>query len=113
MKAWLQTADDFKEESLGLYLAMKNNKPVLKDKNHYLLKVDNAIQDDLFREKKPEILSKLRKALANYTIDISTKLNTNSKAKKAYLPAEKLSKLMKKNPAIEKLKNTFGLDLDY
>jgi DNA polymerase III subunit gamma/tau len=92
---------------------MTKNKPVIKKDHVVELVADNVIQADLVNEKKPELLSKLRKALRNYSIDIQTRINKSIKAEKAYLPTEKLEMLVKKNPAVEKLMKTFNLDLDY
>lgn len=96
-----------------MFLAMTKNKPELQKGNIVIVLADNAIQADIVNEKKPELLSKLRKELGNYTVDIQTKINKSIKAEKAYLPVEKLAKLIQKNPAVEKLRATFNLDLDY
>ncbi len=96
-----------------MFLAMTKNKPELKNENIVLVLTDNAIQADIVNEKKPELLSKMRKELSNYTIDIQTKINKSIKTQKAYLPAEKLEKLIQKNPSVEKLMTAFKLDLDY
>lgn len=110
---WNKLAESYKADSLGMFLAMTKNKPELQKENIIIVLTDNAIQADIVNEKKPELLSKLRKELRNYTIDIQTKINKSIKADKAYLPAEKLEKLIEKNPAIEKLRSAFKLDLDY
>ncbi len=96
-----------------MFLAMTKNKPELKNENIVVVLTDNAIQADIVNEKKPELLSKLRKELGNYTIEIQVNINKSIQADKAYLPAEKLEKLVKKNPAVEKLRAAFKLDLDY
>lgn len=92
---------------------MTKNKPVRAKDELIEVFTDNAIQLDLVREKKPEILRVLHAELNNFNIDIIPKMITSKKKDIAYLPAEKLQKLIQKNPAVEKLKNTFGLDLDY
>ena len=94
-------------------MAMTKNKPVRAKDELIEVFTDNAIQLDLVREKKPEILRVLHAELNNFNIDIIPKIKASRKKDIAYLPAEKLQKLIKKNPAVEKLKNTFGLDLDY
>jgi DNA polymerase III subunit gamma/tau len=113
LEVWDELAKPYKADSLGLFLAMTKNKPVIKKDHVVELVADNVIQADLVNEKKPELLSKLRKALRNYSIDIQTRINKSIKAEKAYLPTEKLEMLVKKNPAVEKLMKTFNLDLDY
>ena len=113
LKVWNKLAEAHKADSLGLFLAMTKNKPELNNENVVMVFTDNAIQADIVNEKKPELLSKLRKELGNYTVNIQTKINKSIKTEKAYLPAEKLEKLIKKNPAVEKLRTAFNLDLDY
>ncbi len=112
-EVWKKISLSFKESSPGLFMAMTKNKPVRAKDELFEVITDNAIQLDLVREKKPEILRTLHSELNNYTIDIIFKISASKKKDIAYLPAEKLQKLIKKNPAVEKLKNTFGLDLDY
>jgi len=111
--AWNNIADSFKDNSLALYLAMTRHKPAINQSGNVKLTVDNAIQTDLIQEKKPEILSTLRRALKNYQINIETRIATKKRADKAYLPTEKLQKLIQKNPNVEKLQKTLGLDLEY
>ncbi len=110
---WEKLATSYKDNSLALFLAMTRHKPVLTQTGSVMLTIDNAIQADMIQEKKPEILSVLRKALRNYKIDIETRIISKKKTEKAYLPTEKLQKLIKKNPAIEKLQKSLGLDLEY
>lgn len=113
LEAWNKIAEPYKADSLGLYLAMTKNKPVLSDENIVMVTTDNIIQADLVKERKPELLSKLRKALGNYTIDINATINKSVKVERAYLPTEKLQKLIEKNPAIDKLREALKLDFDY
>ncbi len=112
-EVWKKISLSFKESSPGLFMAMTKNKPLRAKDELFEVITENAIQLDLVREKKPEILRTLHSELNNYTIDIIFKINTSRKKDIAYLPAEKLQKLIKKNPTVEKLKNIFGLDLDY
>ncbi len=113
VEIWEKIALTYKDNSPALFMAMTKNKPVRAKDELIEVFTDNAIQLDLVREKKPEILKVLHAELNNYKIDIIPKISASKKKEIAYLPAEKLQKLIKKNPAVEKLKNTFGLDLDY
>jgi DNA polymerase III subunit gamma/tau len=113
LEVWNELAQAYKADSLGLFLAMTKNRPVIMKDHIVEVIADNVIQADLVKEKKPELLSKLRKKLRNYSIDIQTRINKSVKAEKAYLPVEKLEMLVKKNPAVERLMKAFHLDLDY
>ncbi len=113
LQAWTNFAEKRKEESLGLYLAMTKHKPrVLKD-GIIQISLDNAIQEDTLQERKPELLTYLRKELNNYSISIQTRIRKSDQTQKAYLPKEKLEKLVEKNPHLETLKRDLGLDLIY
>ncbi len=111
--AWNKLAAFYKKSSLALSLAMTSHKPAINQSGKVIIKIDNVIQADLIREKRPEILGAIRQVLKNYQINIETHVVTKKKAEKAYLPTEKLQNLIKKNPAVEKLQKMLGLDLEY
>ena len=113
MVVWNKLAALHKDKSLALFIAMTSHKPVITQTGNAKLTVDNAIQADLIRERKSELLSVIRKALNNYRIDIETRIATKKRSEKAYLPTQKLEKLIKKNPAIESLQKKLGMDLEY
>lgn len=60
---------------------------------------------------RPKLLKYFREKLNNYSIDFDIKINEESEKKFAYTPQEKYNKLLEKNKALAKLKNTFKLDL--
>lgn len=60
---------------------------------------------------KPKVLKFLRERLNNYGISVTIEVNETVEKKFAYTPQEKYEKLKEKNPLLEKLKQTFGLDL--
>ncbi len=113
LKSWNKLAASCKEESLALFMAMTNDKPVLLKNNRVMVYVDNAIQQDLIMEKMPELLGSLHMELKNYSIRIETTIKQAGARQKAYLPKEKLQELIKKNPDVKRLKDELGLDLDY
>lgn len=53
----------------------------------------------------------LKIELQNTHITLVIKVNREKAKKFAYTPLEKYNKLKEKNPLVEKLKDTFGLDL--
>ncbi len=113
LSLWKEIAASHKENSPGLYLAMTTQKPRINNEHHIVLKVDNSIQQDLIHQKKPALLSILHKKLRNYAIDIRTEISRAETVKQAYLPKEKLEKLMQKNPEIRTLIQQMGLDFPY
>ncbi len=73
--------------------------------------VPNKLMQDQFKKGRPKLLKFLREKLNNYGIDILVRLNEKVEKKFAYTPQEKFNKLKEKNPLLEKLRQTFELDL--
>jgi DNA polymerase-3 subunit gamma/tau len=66
---------------------------------------------DQFHKGSPKLLKFLREKLNNYGISINTKVNEIVEKKFAYTPQEKFYKLKEMNPLLEKLRQTFEVDL--
>ena len=60
---------------------------------------------------RPKLLNFLREKLNNYGIKIIVTLNETVEKKFAYTPQEKFNKMKEMNPLLEKLRQTFELDL--
>ncbi len=71
----------------------------------------NSMMEAEFDKMKPKLLRYLREKLNNYGIDFKSIVNEENEKKFAYTPQEKYNKLLEKNKALAKLKNTFKLDL--
>ena len=85
--------------------------PKLSENFHIHFTVPNKLMQDQFKKGRPKLLKFLREQLNNYGIDIIVKLNEKVEKKFAYTPQEKFNKLKEKNPLLEKLRQTFELDL--
>ena len=73
--------------------------------------VPNKLMEDQFRKGRPKLLNFLREKANNYGITIHVKLNESIEKKFAYTPLEKFNKMKEKNPLLEKLRQTFELDM--
>lgn len=73
--------------------------------------VPNKLMEDQFKKGRSKLLNFLREKLNNYGISITVILNEAVEKKFAYTPDEKYKKLKEKNPLLEKLRQTFELDL--
>ena len=113
LECWKNIAESFRLDSHGLYLAMTTYEPLLNKEGLIAVFLDNAIQEDIFNERKTEILGRLRRELNNYGMQIETRIRENGFKQKAYLPKEKYEKLLEINPLISKLKKELDLDFDY
>ena len=85
--------------------------PQLKDQFKISYTVPNKLMADQFRKGKPKLLKFLREKLNNYGIEIQLTLNEAVEKKFAYTPQEKYHKLKEMNPLLEKLRQTFELDV--
>ena len=81
--------------------------------NHHSIELTfpNSIMQAEFNKIKPRLLRFIRTSLNNYSIDFQITVNEENTKKFAYTPQEKYNKLLEKNKALAKLKNTFKLDL--
>jgi DNA polymerase-3 subunit gamma/tau len=73
--------------------------------------VPNKLMQDQFKKGRAKLMYFLREKLNNYGIAITVHLNEAVEKKFAYTPDEKYKKLKEKNPLLEKLRQTFELDL--
>jgi len=73
--------------------------------------VPNKLMQDQFKKGRAKLMNFLREKLNNYGIAIAVHLNEAVEKKFAYTPDEKYKKLKEKNPLLEKLRQTFELDL--
>lgn len=78
--------------------------------NEITVTLPNNLMKKQLEKGKPKLLKFLRERLNNYGISISVVVSVVVEKKFAYTPQEKFMKLKEKNPMLEKLKNTFGLD---
>ncbi len=78
------------------------------------IEVDNDIQVDLLTTTlRTEILNHLRKVLHNTTIHLEVVVAEVENKTLIYTQADKFRFLAEKNPALNELRNTLGLDYDY
>ncbi|WP_299361906.1 DNA polymerase III subunit gamma/tau [Winogradskyella sp.] len=106
--AYAATMDKKGEKILASILHMAE--PKLRDTTIHLSYSNNTNKIELERAQYP-LLSYLRKTLKNFDLHLEITVNEEIAKKYAFTPQEKYEKLKEKNPNIELLKKTFGLDL--
>ena len=84
--------------------------PKLKGTTIHLTYSNNTNKIELERAQFP-LMAYLKKTLLNYDLELDIKVNEEIAKKYAFTPKEKYEKLKEKNPNIELLKKTFGLDI--
>ncbi len=87
------------------------NQPKLENDFKISFSIPNKLMQDQFQKGRPKLLGFLREQLNNYGIEIIANLNEKIEKKFAYTNQEKFKKLAEKNPLLEKLRQTFELDL--
>ncbi|MCK7591116.1 DNA polymerase III subunit gamma/tau [Subsaxibacter sp. CAU 1640] len=84
--------------------------PKLNDTTIHLEFPNETLKVELERAQFP-LMEYLRKALKNYDLSLDISVNEEIEKQYAFTPIEKYQKLKEKNPNIELLKKTFGLDI--
>ena len=115
LKIWDEYASRISEEKKGLKISFATFKPELDETliNKIFLKVQSNIQKSHFDEVRLGIQNFISKRVgAEIEIEViaDKKVETGTKP---YTPKEKLERLIEKNPAIKKMQQQLGLELDY
>ncbi len=103
------------------YLERMNDRPVLKasmsrtpeifDSCKLKLQIDSAIVDAEISKIKPDLVSWLRRELRNTGIELITEITELEDTRtRPYSETEKFAEMLRKNPKINLLKQTFNLD---
>ncbi|WKV10814.1 hypothetical protein [Marivirga harenae] len=77
------------------------------------VELTNPIEVDGIERIKSDFLTFLRNKFQNSAIQLQHKVNIEKAAERPYTPKEKFEAMLKENPLLSKLKDTFGLDTDY
>ncbi|PQJ72794.1 DNA polymerase III subunit gamma/tau [Polaribacter butkevichii] len=73
--------------------------------------VPNKLMEDQFKKGRAKLINFLRAKLNNYGISLTVILNETIEKKFAYTPQEKYKKMREINPLLDKLRQTFELDM--
>jgi DNA polymerase-3 subunit gamma/tau len=110
-KAWIAyTAQMDKKGEKIMASILQMDEPKLKETTIYLTYSNNTNKIELERAEFP-LMAFLKKALLNYDLKLDITVNEEVAKKYAFTPLEKYEKLKEKNPNIEILRQTFGLDI--
>ncbi len=89
---------------------MATDKPKLKDRVIEIELPNETMKQDLQKEQ-GDLMKFLKRRLKNSEISLAIKVNREAAKKFVFTPKERYEKLKEKNPLVEKLKNTFDLDI--
>ncbi|MDR1723753.1 MAG: DNA polymerase III subunit gamma/tau [Tannerella sp.] len=112
-KFWVEYAESLTTvEQTHLKNTLLSCNPTLIDGFTYEIAIDNPYQKNEIAEIYPEIITFLRHKLNNSHLEIDVRLKEKEETTMPYTASEKYDYLANKNPALEKLKNTFDLTLE-
>jgi DNA polymerase III subunit gamma/tau len=110
-EAWkIYTAQMDKKGEKIMASILQMDQPKLKGTTIYLTYSNNTNKIELERAEFP-LMAFLKKKLLNYDLKLDITVNEEIAKKYAFTPLEKYEKLKEKNPNIEVLRQTFGLDI--
>ncbi|HLN53672.1 MAG TPA: DNA polymerase III subunit gamma/tau [Lentimicrobium sp.] len=113
LRVWPVMIDSITAELPMLQHTLLLGAPELLEDNIVNIKIDNTLQAEEVFKYKRKITAYLRKALKNGTLSITTTLiEVTPETRRPYTDTEKFLFLAEKAPAVRKLKDQLGLDLE-
>ena len=114
LEKWNSYANRMKHEGkTNLHTTLTKYNPELKADCTVVIQIDNAVQEEVLSTEKMLLLDFLRKELNNFSIQIETSLADSESGNLLYTTRDKFEKIASRNPSLNKLKDSLGLDLDY
>jgi hypothetical protein len=110
LAVWPEFIEKFVDQ-VHLYNTLRVN-PQLLENFKVKIPVENSVQLDQIRLIKPEIIGFLQRRLRNSKIDVIVELVEATFEDKLLTDEQKLTAMMKKNPALQKMKSMFNLDFN-
>lgn len=111
--AWSRYAKTIQIKMPFLYATLTTRKHVLKENYCIELTVENETASERINEEKSELLEFLRKELNNFKIALNAVVSKDEKELKPYTPQDKFKRMAEKNPALNKLRQQFDLEVDF
>lgn len=111
---WTEYTDQLKiAGKITDHSAYTMNKPVLTAENTVTFTVLNATAEERLSADKSNLMDFLRKRMRNNVFTLEIILSKEAGESKIYTSQDKFKRLAEINPALNKLRQTFDLDLDY
>jgi len=113
-EAWTSFAESLKKKNkINLSGTLMARKPVLDDASLISFSVQNQVQEDEIEAIKTDLLTFLRSALKIPSLQLKIIVDKNDTERKPYTGEEKFQRLSEKNPALNKLRQQFNLEIDF
>lgn len=108
---WTLMCNRMPQSMVGLASRLKNIVPHITDYPHIEAVVDNEILLGQLNDIRGKIRATMRQTLRNPDIDLTLRLAEVGEMKKVYTKREIFDDMRQRNPAIERLRETLGLEL--
>lgn len=113
LKYWSDFAAKVKADGKkNLVTIFTSNAPRMIKPYVFEVLVGNMVQENLFREERPEMHNFLRSKLNNFTIEVNARVDEREVVRKPYTSIEKFQYMAARNPELMELRNRFNLDFD-
>lgn len=112
MKVWNKIIQEQTEQNNhGVAIGLKN--VTLQPNYEILVTVESHVQESAILDQRVDIVQRMRKELNNGRIRLKLKISEQEVTQKKYLTnKDKFAKLAEKNPALNKMRKKFKLDID-
>lgn len=112
--AWNSFADEMKKKNkINLSSTLISRKPEYEDESTIVFHVLNSVQEDEINAVKTDLLVHLRTLLRKASLQLKIVVDRTKSERKPYTGEEKYQRLVEKNPALNKLRQRFGLEIDF
>jgi DNA polymerase-3 subunit gamma/tau len=113
LRYWSDFAAKVKAEGKkNLVTIFTSNAPRMVKPYEFEVVVGNKVQENLFKEERPEMHNFLRSKLNNFTIEVNARVDEQEVVRKPYTAIEKFQHMAARNPQLNDLRNRFNLDFD-
>ena len=108
---WMAMCNRMPQELSGIATRMKNMNPTIIELPQIEVQVDNSLIKQEMEDFKGRILSTLKNGLQNENISLEIRIIEHQEQVKPLTRREQFEQLTKENPAIDKLRQVFDLEL--
>lgn len=111
---WNHFAESLKKKNkINLYSTLTARQPVKENETSIAFHVSNQVQEDEINTLKTDLLVFLRTEMKNPALQFRIVVDQTESEKKPYTGEEKFQHMAEKNPALNKLRQQFNLEIDY
>lgn len=112
-KYWQEYAEKADEEGKMNVVVMMRKRELMLDGHTIHIRLDNDVQYQILKGMKEDLMKFLREKLRNTEIMLEAEIAEAPEEDRIYTDREKFQFLAKKFPALQQLRDKFGLDTDY